>query len=258
MNCRSAESHFSEFLDDALSQAERRSFEAHLLSCRRCSQSLREMKGAMALLGGVAKASVVETSPHFEDDLMDRIRSGEAMRPTVIEWLQGLLEPARLRPVLMTGAAACALAVAILFAARGDQNAPGTPGSGPIASSNPAPAVTAPPEGATPSAGETLSPAPVIASSTAPARPSRRAPADATPRLAGSDAPNGVIEIVDRAAPGQGAEMESAIPNPNALFADEYVTDQFILQRGRAAGGAQQPSAVPVTDRGSDDVYIEF
>ncbi|HEU4333561.1 MAG TPA: zf-HC2 domain-containing protein, partial [Candidatus Eisenbacteria bacterium] len=203
MNCRSAESHFSDFLDDALSQAERRSFEAHLLSCRRCSQSLREMKGAMALLGGVAKASVVETSPHFEDDLMDRIRSGEAMRPTVIEWLQGLLEPARLRPVLMTGAAACALAVAILFVPHGDRNAPGTPGSGPIASSNPAPAVvTAPPEGATPPAGETLSPAPVIASSTAPARPSRRAPADATPRLAGSDAPNGVIEIVDRAAAG--------------------------------------------------------
>ena len=255
MNCRSAESHFSEFLDDALSQSERRSFEAHLLSCRRCSQSLRELKGALALLGDVAKAPSVETSLHFEDDLMDRIRSGEAMRPTVIEWLQGFLEPARLRPVLMTGAAACALAVAFLYIPIGGEDAIRTPE---IASSSRAPSVAAPSNDAAPSAGEPVSQAPVVVASSAPARPSRPAPADATPRLAGSDAPNGVIEVVDRAVPGQGTELESAIPNPNALFADEYVTDQFILQRGRAAGGAQQPSAVPVSDRGSDDVYIEF
>ncbi|HSQ59899.1 MAG TPA: zf-HC2 domain-containing protein [Acidobacteriota bacterium] len=255
MNCRSVESHFSDFLDDALSQAERRSFEAHLLGCRRCSHSLREMKSALALLGDAAKATVVETSPHFEDDLMDRIRSGEAMRPTVIEWLRGFLEPARLRPVFMTGAAACALALAVLFVNRGDPNAPGT---GPIASSSQAPSVTAPAGNATPAAEATVTPEPVVVASSAPARPSRRAPADATPSLTGADAPNGVLEIVDRAAPGQGTELESALPNPNALFTDEYVTDQFLLQRGRAAGGAQQPSAVPVTDRGSDDVYIEF
>jgi hypothetical protein len=50
----------------------------------------------------------------------------------------------------------------------------------------------------------------------------------------------------------------SALPNPNALFADEYVTDQFYLQRTGSFVGPRQPTSVPVSDRGSDDVYIEF
>ena len=109
MNCRSTESLFSAFLDDALSQSERRSFEAHLLGCRRCSLSLREMKSTLALLDDVAKAPAPELAPHFEDDLMARIRSGEAMRPTMVEWLQGWFGLDRLRPALATGAAAAAV-----------------------------------------------------------------------------------------------------------------------------------------------------
>src|SRR5512140_605687 len=115
MNCRSAESLFSAFLDDELNQAERRNFESHLLGCRRCSQSLRELKGAMALVLDASVSTSAETSPHFEDDLMDRIRSGEAMRPTLIEWLHGLLTPQALRPVFVVGAGACAVVVAALI-----------------------------------------------------------------------------------------------------------------------------------------------
>ena len=49
MNCRSAESLFSAFLDDELNQNERRFLESHLLSCRRCTASMRELKASLDL-----------------------------------------------------------------------------------------------------------------------------------------------------------------------------------------------------------------
>jgi hypothetical protein len=36
------------------------------------------------------------------------------------------------------------------------------------------------------------------------------------------------------------------------------VNDNFFLQRGGVANDPQQPSLVPVSDKGSDGVYIEF
>ena len=53
MNCRSAESLFSAFLDDELNQKERRGLEAHLLSCKRCSMSVRELRASLQLLDAV-------------------------------------------------------------------------------------------------------------------------------------------------------------------------------------------------------------
>jgi hypothetical protein len=256
MNCRSAESLFSAFLDDAMSQAERRSFESHLLGCRRCSQALREMKGALALLADVASAPDAELSPHFDEDLMARIRSGEAMRPTVVEWLQGLLAPVRLRPALMAGAAACALVVGVLYVQHPEPNGNAGPS---IASTNP---TAAAPSEAVPSPSEAtpaLVDAPPTSGTVAPELlASRPNPATAQRPRAAADPANGVIEIVDRAALGRGTVLEPALPNPNALFTDEYVTDQFYLQRGQPAGATSQPSAVPVSGQGSDDVYIEF
>jgi len=263
MNCRSTESLFSAFLDDALSQSERRSFEAHLLGCRRCSHSLRELKGTLALLGDLAKAPAPELAPHFEDDLMARIRSGEAMRPTMVEWLQGLFAFDRLRPVLATGAAAVAVLV-VLFLVRQPQDTTVTPGTtGLIATTSDDPVVeTATTEDArTEPAAETVAIAPDAPTAPA-ARPatgsSLSAPDAQELHPALGDQPNGIIQIVDRVASEPSPALDSALPNPGALFADEYVTDRFYLQRAGSFIGPRQATSVPVSDRGSDDVYIEF
>jgi anti-sigma factor RsiW len=102
MNCRSAESLFSAFVEDELNQKERRFLESHLLSCRRCTASMRELKASMDLCGALP---MVDTSPHFEDDVMTMIRSGEALRPSLIEWLRGLVTIDRIRPFALAGLA---------------------------------------------------------------------------------------------------------------------------------------------------------
>jgi hypothetical protein len=253
MNCRSAETLFSAFLDDELNQAERRDFESHLLGCRRCSQSLRELKGAMALVLDASVASAVETSPHFEDDLMVRIRSGEAMRPTVVEWLQGLLTPVRLRPFLVAGGAVCAVFVSVILfqghtssnlgpdvATRDAAAPPATESSNSAANS--AADLSAPTPVAT-------TPSPVLASS---------APAASAAKADRAANGNGIIEVADRVVPGVRSGFDSALSNPDSQFVDEYVTDHFFLQRGPSASDPQQSTIVPVTDKTSDDVYIEF
>jgi hypothetical protein len=276
MNCRSAESLFSAFLDDALSQAERRSFEAHVLGCRRCSVSLREFKGTLALLGDVAKAPAAEVGPHFDDDLMARIRSGEAMRPSVVEWLRGAFTFDRLRPALAAGATACVLIVAVVALWPHQDGVSDAPI---VASQEAAPATeAAPPATDVASAGvedagvpaapsrapaeppaDTPSATPATLAASTPSAPApRESGADATLRPLAGDEANGIIQVVDRVVPGTHADLDSALPNPGSLFTDEYVTDQFYLQRTGAFVGPQQPTSVPVSDRGSDDVYIEF
>ena len=259
MNCRSTESLFSAFLDDALSQSERPSFEAHLLGCRRCSLSLREMKSTLALLDGVAKAPAPELAPHFEEDLMARIRSGEAMRPTMVEWLQGWFALDRLRPALTTGAAAAAVIV-VLFVVQ-QRNPDGSPvDDGLTAATSDAPIAEtiatndAPVEPAI----ETVASAPDAADTPAPPAPRRSVPALETTPVPLGDQANGIIQVVDRVTPESSPELDSALPNPGALFADEYVTDRFYLQRAGSFIGPRQATSVPVSDRGSDDVYIEF
>jgi hypothetical protein len=274
MNCRSAESLFSAFLDDVLSQAERRSFEAHLLGCRRCPVSLREFKGALALLGDVAAAPAPEFGPHFDEDLMARIRSGEAMRPSMIEWLRGLFAFDRLRPALAVGATACVLVVAVValwpsapsvvetpeLASREPASAPEASVAEPGSQTASRPAAETPAPIETPAPATTAAPAPAALAASAPAASSASRPEAGSSALRplSGNAANGIIQVVDRLVPGHAAELDSALPNPNALFADEYVTDQFYLQRTGSFVGPRQPTFVPVSDRGSDDVYIEF
>ncbi|HZE18900.1 MAG TPA: zf-HC2 domain-containing protein, partial [Candidatus Angelobacter sp.] len=50
MNCRSVESLFSSYVEDEISQEERRHLEAHLMGCRRCSLAMREVRATMSLL----------------------------------------------------------------------------------------------------------------------------------------------------------------------------------------------------------------
>jgi anti-sigma factor RsiW len=257
MNCRSAGNLFSAFLDDELNAAERRNFESHLLGCRRCSQTLRELKGAMALVLDTSTASADETSPHFEDDVLSRIRSGEAMRPSVVEWLHGLLAPVSFRPLLAAGAGVCAVVAAVVlfqgqqaaelprFASRdasvGSVTAlPADPAS---SSSNRTSSGYRNPSGAAPSSA---TPNTTLASA-APAVPVAKVTREAA---------NGIVEIADRVIPSKATKGEPT--GADSQFVDEYVTDHFFLQRGTTTPDPHQSTIVPVTDKASDDVYIEF
>jgi len=251
MNCRSAETLFSAFLDDELNQAERRHFESHLLGCRRCSQSLRELKGAMAVVFDAASES--ETSPHFEADLMARIRSGEAMRPSVIEWFHELLTPERLRPLFVVGVGACAVFVAVLVFNWNtpSKDAPQIANRG----AGPEPAAASPVKTADPGSAASSSAAPLEAPSNATLASSSPT-ALARKGIRAQDG-NGIVEIADRVVPSAHTNPNPALSNPDSQFVDEYVTDHFFLQRG-ATSDPQQSTIVPVTDKAADDVYIEF
>lgn len=249
MNCRSAESLFSAFVDDELNQKERRGLEAHLLSCKRCSLSVRELRVALQYLHA---APEVETSPHFEDDVMARIRSGEAMRPSMVEWLRRRLEPAALRPLFLAGAGACAVWIAIVVSERGF-----LPGGGQDVASGDRPSVTAPPTagGSEAPTGSTSDRAPApaveIARAEAPSNPAGRTVA---PRGASTDPAADVAALERNPAPNQQSD-EVALPNPGSRYVDEYITDQFYLER--QVDGAD-PGITPVSGRPSDDVYITF
>ena len=234
MNCRSAESLFSAFLEDELNQKERRFLESHLLSCRRCTASMRELKASMDLCGALP---TVEASPHFEEDLMARIRSGEAMRPSIVEWLRGLVTIEHVRPFALAGAGASAVLVVFaavhVFGPQGSNSMIAEKGKAPV-TQEAAPSVAPPTEVAstTPAAPEASKPAPAAVASDA----SGYAWADHSVRA--SSLPDTVV------------------PNPGSRYEDEYITDQFFLERG--LDGGSNPTVTPVSGRPSDDVYITF
>ena len=232
MNCRSAESLFSALIEDELSQKERRGLEAHLLGCRRCSAGVRELRATLALVRSVP---AIETSPHFEDDVYARIRSGEALRPSVRDWVNGLLAPIRIRPLVTVGAGLCAIAFAVVMVVH-----PTLPGSTsraptaslPTASVAPSPAAPAQPD----LAALTRSPGP-----TAPGTLNRSAT-----ELAG---------VTSRTRNPAATDSASDLARPEAGYQDEYIMDQFLLERAPAG---RDPSMVPVSGSQGDDVYIEF
>lgn len=250
MNCRSAESLYSAFIEDELSQEEQRSLEAHLMGCRRCSVAVKELRETLALMSALP---TVETSPHFEEEIFDRIRSGEALRPTLIEWIGGFWTADRLRPVFLGGAAVCALWIAVIVARPGTFFPSGGAGmnreaaapnpvssdAGSLASSSGD--VTATPDAPAPVFG----PRAALASS-APAGASRSANRGTA---AGDD-----VQWVDSQVPFA-AGSDSALRDPGARFQDEYILDQFYLDRGT---GRDAPPIVPVSGNSTDDVYITF
>lgn len=256
MNCRSAESLYSALIEDELSQEEQRSLEAHLMGCRRCSVAVKELRETLVLMSALP---TVETSPHFEEEIFDRIRSGEALRPTLIEWLGGFWTAARLRPVFLGGAAVCALWIAVIVARPGtffpsgdaglNREAaapnPGSPDAGSLASSSGDVTATSGAKSAPDASAPVFGPRAALASS-APSGASRsanRAPA------AGDD-----VQWVDSQVP-VAAGSDSALRDPGARFQDEYILDQFYLDRGT---GRDAPPIVPVSGNSTDDVYITF
>ena len=259
MNCRSAEPLISAFLEDDLSQNERRSLEAHLLSCRRCSLAVRELRATLTLMQSVPQ---VDTGPHFEADLLARIRSGEGLRPSMVEWLRGYLEPARLRPLFLAGAGACAVWIAVMLLNPTTMPDPSGPSR--------VPGVTS---GASESAAPSIGP---IASAPAPSPGAPNRDAAATPTNAGTatvasrdsktlgrsqpSAPRGTASAGYDWAEGEWpltrSGQDSTIPNPGSRYVDEYITDQFFLEQGFE--GSNNRTITPVSDRPSDDVFITF
>jgi len=247
MNCRSAASLFSAFLEDELNQKERRSLEAHLLSCKRCSLDLREFRATLDLLPSVP---VYETSPHFESDLLERIRSGEAMRPSVVEWLRNAFAPDRLRPVFLAGAGACAVFIAItlartepsllsMFSHKSPQQVATT-----AVSHAPAQAVSAQPVAPTPTDERTASAAQAPAASTQKSLHGRPASNDRG------------YTVAEHSWPAGQSAPDSVAPNPSSQYDDEYIQDQFYLNR--TSTGTNNTTITPVSDQASDDATITF
>ena len=238
MNCRSAEELFSSFVEDELSQRERRTLENHLADCPRCSQAVEELRATVDLLAALPS---YETGPAFEEEVMDRIRSGEALRPGIVEWITERVSGAWLKPVFLSGAAACALYIAFLVGgAYMPSPNPGNPGSDSdkIATVTPSAAKTAAPS--TTPAPARVAPAPVVPSNDVVASaPTRRASAGTS----------GTSPSLN------GATADSASAVQSAPYQDEYILDQFYLNRSGEEG---VHSIVPVSGRPTDDVYITF
>lgn len=238
MNCRSAETLFSSYIEDEISQEERRTLEAHLMGCRRCSLAMREVRATMSLLERMPE---VAPSPHFDEDVFARIRSGEGLRPSVAELIRELLAPARLRPVYLAGAGVCAVFLAVLVSPVGNgwmrPNHPAPPSSAsrtreaaPLAQAAPdTPALSAPirTEPSAPSAGRAAAPA------------ERR------------------TSVVANASQPASAVRDSTVDDQiqRQLYNDEIIHDQFYLERGRQG---QDPTVVPVNETADDGVYIVF
>jgi anti-sigma factor RsiW len=258
MNCRSAESLFSAFLDDELNQKERRGLEAHLLSCKRCSMSVRELRASLQLLDALPH---VETSPHFEDDVMARIRSGEAMRPSMVEWLRRRFEPAALRPLFLAGAGACAVWIAVTIAQnpdaydffRGGSNAVANraqPAPAAVPSTGPGVASTDAASGGAPAAASSD----VVAHAGSPSGTTARSSAPGASRSPAAG-PAADVASLNRGLVSDEPSNDAAVPNPGSRYVDEYITDQFYLER--QVDGAD-PGITPVSGRVSDDGYITF
>jgi anti-sigma factor RsiW len=231
MNCRSAEPLFSSYIEDEISQEERRNLEAHFMGCRRCSVALRDLRATMILVQ--REVPLVSTSAHFEEDLYAKIRSGEGLRPSAWELVRELLLPIRLRPVVMAGVGVSAVAVALTFSPVGQSLL--RPAAPPMtASKAPSPRADIATQPVTPVVAERnvapdLTPAPRVRQSSVVAS-------------AGSTAPAARDSIVDGPAPLQ-------------RYNDEIINDQFYLDRG-APG--QDPNVQPVNTSQDDGVYIIF
>ncbi len=238
MNCRSVESLFSSYVEDEISQEERRNLEAHLMGCRRCSLALREVRATMSML---ERMPVVEPSAHFDEDIYAKIRSGEGLRPGVREMILELLSPLRLRPLPMAGAGAAAVVVAFLLS---------PVGQGLL---RPAPALTVASRSQAPAAGVTPGPSSGTISSQSPTLAQGNTPSVPSPEAVSGGASSVVASAARTGTAGRDSIVDGRVPSQR--YTDEIINDQFYLERG---GQAQDPSIVPVNATQDDGVYIVF
>lgn len=231
MNCRSAESLFSSYIEDEISQEERRALEAHFMGCRSCTLGMREVRATMGLMERMPQ---VAPSAHFDEDVFARIRSGEGLRPSPADLIRELFSPARLRPAFMVGAGVCAVFIAVMLSPVGQ-------GRLHPKSTNPGVAIRelAPTAGAPREMGPSAPTAPVseIGRTAAPV--------------------NRDVAPVVASVPTRAAMRDSVVDGtvPQQRYTDEIINDKFYLERG-AEG--QDPTVVPVNQTPDDGVYIIF
>jgi len=240
MNCRSAESFFSSYIEDEISQEERRGLEAHLMGCRHCSLAMREMRSAVSLLERMPE---VKPSAHFDDDLFARIRSGEGIRPSAMEAIRELLSPARFRPLYVAGAGACAVLLAFVVSPVGHGLLHTTASTPPMTAAAPHDPVTG--SQAAPSAIQAPAPAAMAEHASGSPVGSGRTPSQRT------------ASVVASATPTAPADRDSIVDEriPRQRYTDEIINDQFYLERGREG---QDPAVVPVNETPDDGVFIVF
>lgn len=73
--CRQAVELVTDYLEGALSPANRRRFEAHLAGCPHCTEYLAQMRATIALTGTVTPADL---SPQAQDEFIDLYRRWQA------------------------------------------------------------------------------------------------------------------------------------------------------------------------------------
>jgi len=234
MNCRSAESLFSSYIEDEISQEERRHLEAHFMGCRRCSVALRDLRATMSIMQ--REAPLVEPSAHFDEDVYARIRSGEGLRPSAWEVVRELLAPIRLRPIAMAGAGVSAMVVAFAISPLGQSLL--RPDAATVTATRGSHSATP-----APSLPSVSAPAPIVAERTI--APDART---ASPVRAGS-----VVASVPRASAMRDSIVDGAAPSQR--YNDEIINDQFYLDRGSPG---QDPSVVPVNASQDDGVFVIF
>jgi hypothetical protein len=120
MNCRYARANFSGYIEQELSEAERREVSAHLSRCSSCTSELFAMQKAMSLVRWVPRCA---GRPGFEERLMRRIAVLE-QKPARTEPWRGVLSTLAARwddlvSAMMVPAPVGALLVALLLGGGG-------------------------------------------------------------------------------------------------------------------------------------------
>jgi anti-sigma factor RsiW len=73
--CRQAVELVTDYLEDALSRADRRRFEAHLAGCPHCTEYLTQMRATINLTGSVTPEDL---SPQMQDEFIALYRQWRA------------------------------------------------------------------------------------------------------------------------------------------------------------------------------------
>jgi anti-sigma factor RsiW len=77
--CQQAVELVSDYLEGALSRADRRRYEAHLTGCPHCTEYLAQMRKTIELVGTLTPGDL---TPQMQDDFIGLYRQWRADRPT--------------------------------------------------------------------------------------------------------------------------------------------------------------------------------
>jgi len=73
--CQQAVELVTDYLDGALSRADRRRFEAHLAGCPNCTEYLAQMRATIELTGGITADDLTQ---HMQDEFIELYRQWRA------------------------------------------------------------------------------------------------------------------------------------------------------------------------------------